>query len=145
MIELVTGDLFETDAEALVNPVNTRGVMGKGLALAFKRAFPANEQAYRAACAAGEVQLGRMFVFDAGDRYVINFPTKDHWRSRSRLADIESGLGDLRRVLGELGVASVAVPALGAGLGGLAWDDVRPLIEAALGDLPVRALVFEPG
>ena len=148
MVEFVTGNLLEADADAFVNTVNTKGVMGKGVALQFKRAFPANFKAYRAACAAGEVKLGRMFVFDSGrlerPRYIINFPTKDHWRSRSRLADIETGLVDLRRVLEELEIESIALPPLGCGLGGLDWSDVRPRIEAALADLPVRALVFEP-
>ena len=148
MVEFITGNLLEADADAFVNTVNTKGVMGKGVALQFKRAFPANYKAYRAACAAGEVKLGRMFVFDTGrlerPRYIINFPTKDHWRSRSRLGDIEAGLQDLRRVLTELAIESVALPPLGCGLGGLDWTKVRPHIEAALADLPMRALVSEP-
>ena len=143
VVEFVTGNLLEADADAFVNTVNTKGVMGKGVALQFKRSFPANFKAYQAACAAGEVKLGRMFVFDSGrlerPRYIINFPTKDHWRSRSRLADIETGLVDLRRVLAELEIESIALPPLGCGLGGLDWSDVRPRIEAALADLPVRA------
>jgi O-acetyl-ADP-ribose deacetylase (regulator of RNase III) len=148
VVEFVTGNLLEADAEALVNTVNTKGVMGKGVALQFKRAFPENYKAYRAACAAGNVQLGRMFVFDSGrmerPRYIINFPTKEHWRSRSRLSDIDTGLEDLRRVLTELKIESVALPPLGCGLGGLRWEDVRPRIERALGTLPVRVLVYEP-
>ena len=148
MVEFVRGNLLEADVDALVNTVNTKGVMGKGVALQFRRAFPANYNAYRAACAAGEVQFGRMFVFQpgqlAGPRAIINFPTKDHWRSRSRLADIEAGLRDLRRVLLELDVRSVALPPLGCGLGGLRLSDVRPLIEQALSELPLRVLVYEP-
>lgn len=148
MVEFVSGNLIEADAEALVNTVNTKGVMGKGIALQFKRAFPENYKAYRAACAAGRVRLGQMFVFDSGrmerPRYIINFPTKDHWRSRSRLADIDVGLEDLRRVLVELGIESVALPPLGCGLGGLRWADVRPRIEASLAGLSTRILVFEP-
>src|ERR1035438_1894294 len=148
VVEFITGNLLEADADAFVITVNTKGVMGKGVALQFKRAFPANYKAYRAACAVGEVKLGRMFVFDTGrlerPRYIINFPTKDHWRSRSRLGDIEAGLQDLRRVLTELAIESVALPPLGCGLGGLDWTKVRPRIEAALADLPMRALVFEP-
>ena len=144
----MTGNLLEADVDALVNTVNTKGVMGKGVALQFKRAFPENYKAYRAASAAGQVTLGRMFVVDTGrlerPRYLINFPTKDHWRSRSRLADIEAGLQDLRRVLTELDIESVALPPLGCGLGGLRWSDVRPRIEHALAELPVRTLVFEP-
>jgi O-acetyl-ADP-ribose deacetylase (regulator of RNase III) len=148
MIEYVTGNLLDADVEALVNTVNTEGVMGKGVALQFRRAFPANYEAYRAACARREVEIGKMFVFDLGrmegPRWIINFPTKRHWRSKSRLGDIEAGLSDLGRVLVELDVGSVAVPALGAGLGRLDWGDVRPLIEAALADGPVRALVYSP-
>jgi O-acetyl-ADP-ribose deacetylase (regulator of RNase III) len=122
--------------------------MGKGLALQFKRTFPANFKAYKSACDAGQVQLGRMFVTQTGrlenPRFIINFPTKGHWKSRSRLADVESGLQDLRRVLTDCEIESVAVPPLGCGLGGLDWVEVRPRIEAALVDLPVRVLVFEP-
>jgi O-acetyl-ADP-ribose deacetylase (regulator of RNase III) len=148
VVQFVAGNLLRSDLEALVNTVNTKGVMGKGIALQFKRAFPENFKAYKAACDAGRVRLGEMFVFDSGrmerPRYIINFPTKDHWRSRSRLADIDSGLQDLARVLAELEIESVALPPLGCGLGGLRWADVRPRIERALAPLPVRALVFEP-
>lgn len=151
MIEFVSGgNLLEADADALVNTVNTEGVMGKGIALQFKRAFPDNYRAYRAACKAGDVQLGRMFIseIDAdaldGPRLIINFPTKAHWKSRSRLADIETGLQDLRLALADRQVQAVAIPPLGCGLGGLDWADVRPRIEAALGDLDARVLVFEP-
>ncbi|MEU7994031.1 macro domain-containing protein [Micromonospora sp. NPDC049060] len=148
MISIRHGDLLDADVEALVNPVNTVGVMGKGLALAFKRAHPANFTAYRAACAAGTVRLGRMFVYDSGTpgrhRYVVNFPTKGHWRSPSRLADIESGLPDLVRVLRDNRIGSVAVPALGCGNGGLDWADVRPLVETALAELPgVQVCLYE--
>jgi O-acetyl-ADP-ribose deacetylase (regulator of RNase III) len=142
------GNLLEADVDALVNTVNTHGVMGKGIALQFKRAFPLNYKRYRAACEAGAVRLGEMFVTETGrldnPRLIVNFPTKKHWKSRSRLADIETGLEDLRRVLIEHDVKSVAVPPLGCGLGGLQWSDVRPRIEAALGDLPLQVIVFEP-
>ncbi|MFY1626892.1 type II toxin-antitoxin system antitoxin DNA ADP-ribosyl glycohydrolase DarG [Micromonospora sp. WMMD723] len=149
MIVVSHGNLLTADAEALVNTVNTVGVMGKGIALQFKRAFPANYTAYRAACAAKDVQLGRMFVFDSGllgtRRYVINFPTKGHWKARSRLSDIQSGLTDLVRVVREQRIGSVALPALGCGNGGLDWDVVRPMIEQAFAALPdVLVLVFPP-
>ncbi len=148
MIEFLTGNLLDADVDALVNTVNTKGVMGKGVALQFKRAYPENYKAYRKACAAGEVKLGRMFVFPTGQlqrpRLIVNFPTKGHWKSRSRLADIEEGLRDLRRVLIEQDVDSLALPPLGCGLGGLSWAEVRPRIEQALADLPIRVLVFEP-
>ncbi len=149
MIEEGHGNLLTADVDALVNTVNTVGVMGKGIALQFKRAYPANYKAYRAACARDEVRLGRMFVVDSGAlglrRYVINFPTKGHWRSAARIEDIEAGLEDLVRVVRELGVGSIASPALGCGNGGLAWAEVRPLIERACARIPdVRAVVFAP-
>lgn len=148
MIKYVKGNLLEADAEALVNTVNTVGVMGKGVALQFRRAFPGNYDAYAAAVARDEVVPGRVFTWESdrlgGPELIINFPTKRHWRGRSRLADIESGLDDLRRVLIERDIRSVALPALGCGLGGLDWPDVRERIEAALGDLPIDILVFPP-
>lgn len=148
MIRLVTGNLLDADVDALVNTVNTEGVMGKGVALQFRRAFPDNYERYRAASRGGAVDIGRMYVTETGrlegPRLIINFPTKRHWKSRSRLADIEAGLVDLRRTLVEHGVRSVAVPALGCGLGGLRWTDVRPLIERALSDLDMEVLVFPP-
>ena len=150
MIEYVRhGSLFDADVEALVNPVNTVGHMGKGLALQFKKRFKANHAVYVAACERGGVVLGKMLTWEEqtidGRRMVINFPTKGHWRVGSWLSDIVVGLDDLRRVLVERQVASVALPALGCGLGGLSWGDVKPAIDAALGDLPAtRVLVYEP-
>ncbi len=151
MIERVRGgDLLDARVEALVNPVNTAGVMGKGLALAFRRRFPANFAAYERACRAGEVRIGRMFVFDAGEtrdgpRWIVNFPTKEHWRSPSRLEFVESGLAALVREVRERGIATIAVPALGCGLGGLDWSHVSPIVERAFEGLSgVRALVYEP-
>ncbi|MFE9883799.1 macro domain-containing protein [Streptomyces scopuliridis] len=143
------GNLLTAEVDALVNTVNTVGVMGKGIALQFKRAYPDNFAVYEGACAAGEVQLGRMHVHDRGTltkpRYVINFPTKRHWRSRSRLEDVREGLQDLRRVIVDLKIHDIAVPPLGCGNGGLPWDDVHPLITAALGDLPdVEVHVYPP-
>ncbi|MGW0432849.1 type II toxin-antitoxin system antitoxin DNA ADP-ribosyl glycohydrolase DarG [Micromonospora sp. NPDC003197] len=149
MIIISHGDLLTAEAEALVNTVNTVGVMGKGIALQFKRAHPANYAAYRAACTAGEVRLGEMFLFDSARlgprRYVINFPTKGHWRSTSQIRDIEAGLVALVRVVREHDIESVAVPALGCGNGGLDWDQIRPMIEHAFDALPdVRVLLFPP-
>ncbi len=149
MITRSNGNLLEADVEALVNTVNTVGVMGKGIALQFKKAFPANFKAYERACRKGEVQLGSMFVFDNGQltrpNYIINFPTKKHWRSRSRLADVAAGIEDLAAVIRDLGIRSIAVPPLGCGNGGLNWDDVAPLIDSALGSISgVDVLVFGP-
>ena len=148
MIEHRRGSLLDSDADALVNTVNTVGVMGKGVALQFRQAFPGNYKAYRAACNRGDVQLGRMFVFrrtaEQPPRFIVNFPTKRHWRSRSRLMDIERGLNDLVCVIRDLGIKSIAVPALGCGNGGLRWSDVCPLIESALGDLDIPVAVYPP-
>ncbi len=144
------GNLLDAEAEALVNTVNTVGVMGKGIALQFKRAFPANFKAYEAACRRDEVQLGAMLIHDTGKltenpRFIINFPTKKHWRSKSRLADIQAGLDDLVRVVKDLGITSVAVPPLGCGHGGLKWSQVEPLIRESLGPLDaVSILLFPP-
>ena len=149
MIELKTGDILMEDAEALVNTVNCVGFMGRGIALQFKRAFPENFKAYAAACRRHEVQPGWMFVFDTGKlthpRYIINFPTKRHWRGKSRIEDIETGLEALVAVIRERGIRSIAIPPLGAGLGGLEWAEVRSRIERALLPLAdVRVVVFEP-
>jgi O-acetyl-ADP-ribose deacetylase (regulator of RNase III) len=150
MIRFVQGDILEAEAEALVNTVNCVGVMGRGIALRFKEAFPANFRAYAAACRRGEVQPGRMYVFDTGrvtrPRYIINFPTKRHWRGKSRIEDIEAGLAALVEEVRLRNIRSIAIPPLGSGLGGLDWADVRPRIERALAALPeVEVLVFEPG
>jgi O-acetyl-ADP-ribose deacetylase (regulator of RNase III) len=149
MIELTRGDIVKAEAEALVNTVNCVGFMGRGIALQFKRAFPANFQAYEVACRANEVQPGRMLVYPTGylasPRYIINFPTKRHWRGKSRIEDIESGLRALVAEVRQLGIESIAVPPLGCGLGGLDWRDVRPRIERAFAEIPnVRVQLFEP-
>ena len=149
MIQMRQGDLLRADADALVNAVNTVGVMGKGIALQFKQAYPGMFNSYKAACDAGEVQVGRMHVVELGEavkpKWIINFPTKRHWRQPSRIEDVEAGLTALVEEVRRLGITSIALPALGCGLGGLAWEDVRPRIEAAFADLPeVRVLLFEP-
>lgn len=149
MIKETTGNLLRADAEALVNTVNTEGVMGKGIALQFKKAYPAMYDDYRAAAKRGEVRLGRVHVWPTGHitgpRYVINFPTKGHWKSRSKISDIETGLVDLVEVLQRLEIKSIAVPPLGCGNGGLAWRDVRPRIIEAFAKVPdVEVLLFAP-
>lgn len=149
MIEFKSGDILKDDAEALINTVNCVGVMGRGVALQFRDAFPENFRTYAEACQRGEVQPGRMFVFETGQltppRYIINFPTKRHWRGKSRMEDIEAGLKALVEVIRAKNIRSVAVPPLGSGLGGLNWHDVKPRIEAALRPLTdVRAIVYEP-
>lgn len=149
MIRYTQGDILTAEAEALVNTVNCVGVMGRGIALQFKQAFPPNFKAYAAACKRGEVQPGRMLVFDTGQlttpRFIINFPTKRHWRGKSRIEDIEAGLAALVEEVRTRNIRSIAIPPLGSGLGGLDWDDVRPRIERALAALPeVDVIIFGP-
>ncbi len=148
MLELKQGNLLEEDAEALVNAVNCVGVMGKGIALQFKQTFPENFQQYKKACDAKEVQPGRMFTVPTGKlfnpKYIINFPTKRHWREKSKIEDIQTGLKALVAEVQQLDINSIAIPALGCGNGGLDWLEVKPLIESAFVELPeVKAIVFE--
>lgn len=151
MIVSRSGNLLDDDAEALVNAVNTVGVSGKGLALAFRRRFPLSEAAYRAAASRGEVRLGSVLGVPAdgcldGPKWVVHFPTKGHWREPSRIEWIEAGLDDLVRFLREHHVRSVAVPALGCGCGGLSWGRVESVIRARLGSLEdVEVRLYGPG
>ena len=150
MIKFKTGDILTEDAEALVNTVNCVGFMGRGIALQFKKAYPENFKSYSAACNREEIQPGRMFVFDTGQltnpHYIINFPTKRHWRGKSRMEDIESGLASLTKEIRPHHIRSIAIPPLGSGLGGLEWLEVRARLEAALKELKnVRIVIFEPG
>jgi len=149
MIQFRKGNLLEAPVEALVNTVNTVGVMGKGIALMFKEAFPQNFHAYADASKRGEVRIGHMFVTESsrlgGPRWVINFPSKKHWRNPSKLEWIKAGLADLRRVILEKRIHSIALPPLGCGNGGLEWAEVRTEIERALSSLEdVEVVVFEP-
>lgn len=149
MIEYKSGDILRENAEALVNTVNCVGVMGRGIALQFKNAFPENFKAYAAACKAKEVRPGRMFVFETGQltnpRYIINFPTKRHWRGKSRMEDIEIGIKALIDTIRQYSIRSIAVPPLGSGLGGLDWSEVKLRIEAALQLISdVRIIIYEP-
>lgn len=149
MVKLRKGNLIKADAEALVNTVNCVGHMGKGIALQFKKAFPKNFEAYKKACNAEEVQLGKMFVFSTGHlvnpKYIINFPTKWHWRGKSKMEDIEAGLQALLIEIEERDIRSVAIPPLGSGLGGLHWPLVKKKIEEALGRASnVEFILFEP-
>lgn len=149
MIKLKQDDIFQADAEALVNAVNCVGIMGRGIALQFREAFPENYKAYKALCDRKQLRPGMIFTHDLNrrqnPRYIINFPTKRHWKGKSRIEDIESGLGALVEEVRNRHIQTVAVPALGCGLGGLEWSDVRPMIEKALGRLPtVHVLLYEP-
>jgi len=148
-VEIAKGDLLEQRVDAIVNTVNTVGVMGKGIALQFRRKWPANYKAYEEACKRNEVVPCKMFVFDNGGlvepKYIINFPTKRHWRQPSRLSDIKCGLEDLITQIKTLKIKSIAIPPLGCGNGGLDWAEVKPLIEASFKDLPdVNVRLFAP-
>ena len=142
--------MFASDAQALANTVNTVGVMGKGVALQFKNLFPYNFFVYAEVCRKGELQPGKMLVVKdrnmmLGERLIINFPTKAHWRNPSRYEYIDSGLQDLVRVIAELGIASIAIPPLGCGNGGLDWTIVRSMVEKTLSPLAgVEILLYEP-
>ncbi len=149
MIELKQGDILHADAEALVNTVNCVGVMGRGVALQFRNAFPENYKVYKATCDSRELRPGKLLTFDRATwenpRYIINFPTKDHWRGKSQIAYIEQGLEALVAEVKRLGIRSIALPPLGCGLGGLNWNDVKPRIETAFAPLTdVSVLLYEP-
>jgi O-acetyl-ADP-ribose deacetylase (regulator of RNase III) len=149
MIDYRKGDVLSADAEALVNTVNCVGFMGRGVALQFRKAWPENYTAYVAACKRNEVQPGRMFVHETGrltnPRYIINFPTKRHWRGKARIEDIQAGLVALVVEIRQRGIRSIAIPPLGAGLGGLKWETVRTHIDQVLSRIDdVHVVVFEP-
>ena len=149
MIKFTSGDILRADAEAIVNTVNCVGVMGRGIALQFKKAWPHNFKAYAAACKQNEVMPGSTFIVETGQltnpKYIINFPTKRHWRGASKIEDVELGLNALAHDIKDKGIKSIAIPPLGSGLGGLDWCDVRQLIESVLSDFDdVEILVYEP-
>ncbi|MFZ5482987.1 MAG: type II toxin-antitoxin system antitoxin DNA ADP-ribosyl glycohydrolase DarG [Pseudomonadota bacterium] len=149
MIRYTQGNLLDADVEAVVNTVNTVGVMGKGIALMFKEAFPDNFKRYEAACKAEEITVGKVFVTERhelmGPKWIVNFPTKQHWRHPTKLGWVVDGLKDLHSFILDNGIQSIALPPLGCGNGGLDWNVVRPEIEAALSDLAdVQIVVFEP-
>jgi O-acetyl-ADP-ribose deacetylase (regulator of RNase III) len=150
MIEVTRGNILEADAEAIVNAVNCVGVMGRGIALQFRKAYPESFPAYKAACNRKELEPGKVLTHvydsDANLRYIIHFPTKVHWKGNSRLSYIEKGLEALVKEVEQRSIRSIALPALGCGLGGLDWTEVRTRIETAFAALPeVRVLLYEPG
>ncbi|MBT4700137.1 MAG: macro domain-containing protein [Rhodospirillaceae bacterium] len=149
MIQYKSGNILTEDAEALVNTVNCVGVMGRGIALQFKNAFPENFKAYAAACKRKEVQPGQMFIFETNTltnpKFIVNFPTKRHWRGKSRIDDVRSGMDALVAELQNRKIRSIAIPPLGSGLGGLNWAEVRSLIkEALIGLDDVQVVIYEP-
>ena len=150
MIEIVKGDIFSADVEALVNPVNCVGIMGKGLALQFKKKFPDYYKHYASACKEHRIILGNAYFYinlypDFRTSLIVSFPTKYHWQDKSRLWDITQGLEMLSIKIRDFKVKSIAIPALGCGLGGLDWADVLVIIQDKLKSLSdTRILVYEP-
>jgi O-acetyl-ADP-ribose deacetylase (regulator of RNase III) len=150
MITYHTGDLLQAPAQALVNTVNTVGVMGKGIALQFKEQFKENLRAYLKACKEGTLEPGKLLVvrdhtLEGGEKVIVNFPTKTNWKQKSKYSYIEDGLRELARIIPEYGIASIAIPPLGCGNGGLEWDVVKPMMEQYLGGLTdVDVQIFEP-
>lgn len=149
MIKYIEGDIFASDAHALVNTVNTVGVMGKGIALQFKKAFPNNFKAYSDACKSGNIGIGKLFItrdnnLNTGDKIIVNFPTKKDWRKPSEYSFIEKGLDDLIQAIKTYQIKSIAIPPLGAGNGGLEWERVKKIIEQKLESLDIDIFVYEP-
>ena len=144
MLKFIGGDLFESRAQTLVNAVNTVGIMGKGIALEFKKRYPGMFEEYRQLCDDGLLDVGELHLYKANDHWILNFPTKYHYRNKSRLEYIRAGLCRLRDNYAEWSITSIAMPALGCGLGGLSWSEVREAIEEYLGDLPIEIEVYEP-
>jgi O-acetyl-ADP-ribose deacetylase (regulator of RNase III) len=149
MIHYVKGNLLESDAQALVNTVNTVGVMGKGIALQFKEAFPENFRVYYNACRKKELHIGDVLVVEdsnlaSGSKLIVNFPTKTHWRYPSEYSYIEQGLQSLRREILARHIRSIAIPPLGSHNGGLDWLQVKQMVEKAMGDLDCEIYLYEP-
>ncbi len=149
MLELTRGDILKADVEALVNTVNCVGIMGRGIALQFRKAFPENFKAYKSACDKKNLHPGHMLVYDLNrfenPRYVINFPSKRHWKGKSKIEDIDSGLKALAEEVNQHNIRSIAIPPLGCGLGGLKWEQVKPMIQKTFENLPdVHVLLYEP-
>lgn len=146
MIEYKKGDILKENTEAIVNTVNCVGVMGKGLALQFKNKYPQNFREYAIACENKEIIPGKMFVYHTGEtpKYIINFPTKTHWKINSKMKDIENGLNDLLNIIIKLNIQSIAIPPLGSGLGGLDWNNVKQVIEQKLSNVECKILIYEP-
>ncbi len=149
MIEYKKGNILAENVEAIVNTVNCVGIMGRGIALQFKNTFPDNFKAYATACKQNEVQPGRMFIYETrrltNPHYIVNFPTKRHWKGKSRMEDVDAGLVALAEEIRARNIRSIAIPPLGSGLGGLDWSSVRPRIEAALRGIDdLKVVIFEP-
>ncbi len=146
MIKYIMGDLLKSDAECLVNAVNCEGYMGKGIAYEFKVKFPENYKDYKEACNSGVLKIGTLHYFKENEKIIINFPTKNKWRAKSKIEYIEQGLNELLKIISELEIKSIAIPALGSGNGGLDWNEVKILIEQKLKELSnnIDIIIYEP-
>ncbi len=146
MFKYVTGNLLESDADCLVNTVNCEGYMGKGIAYQFKLAFPQNNEDYIKACKNRALRIGKVHYYFENGKIIINFPTKDKWRAKSKIEYIEDGLYDLCRLIPSLSIKSIAIPPLGSGNGGLIWNQVKPIIETKLYDISnqIDVIIYEP-
>lgn len=142
MIEYIQGDIFESPAQVIVNPVNTVGVMGKGLALSFKQRYPDFFDKYKTACEKKQFSIGKLMLFYAIDHWVLMFPTKENWRNPSKLDYIEKGLMKFVQTYAKKGICSIAFPCLGCGNGELDWNDVKPLMEKYLKKLPIDVYIY---
>lgn len=142
MIEYIEGDIFESPAQVIVNTVNTVGVMGKGIALSFKKRYPQMYERYKTACDRGLLTIGKLMLFYAADYWILLFPTKENWRYPSKMEYIEAGLKKFVQTYAERGITSIAFPRLGCGNGELKWDDVRHLMERYLKDLPIKVYIY---
>lgn len=149
MFKYKKGNILQEQSEAIINTVNCVGIMGRGIALQFKQTYPDNFKAYKHACDRGEVQPGKMFIYSLGKlfnpKYIINFPTKRHWKGKSNIQDIKSGLIALKEDIKKYEIHSIAIPPLGCGLGGLDWNEIKLLIEQTLGDMTdIDFIIYEP-
>lgn len=145
MIKYVTGNLLDASTEALVNTVNCEGYMGKGIAYQFKLKYPLNNKDYIKACKNGELTIGKLHYFKENEKIIINFPTKDKWRMKSKMEYIDLGLDELIKLIYSLNIKSISIPPLGSGNGGLKWNEVKELIESKLSNIPdVDIYIYEP-
>lgn len=146
MVEYVKGNMFECNADCLINTVNCEGYMGKGVAYQFKMKFPENNKAYVKACKSGELTVGKIHYYVEEGITIINFPTKNKWRENSKIEYIEKGMNALVEVLPELGVKKIAIPPLGCGNGGLIWAEVKNIIDNKIASVSDKYdfVIFEP-
>ena len=141
MVTYIEGNIFSSPAQVIVNTVNTVGVMGKGLALSFKKRYPGMFEVYRRACERKQLTIGKLMLYYAPDHWILMFPTKENWRNPSKLEYIEAGLQKFVNTYAQKNITSIAFPKLGCGNGELSWDAVKPLMEKYLKPLPIAVYI----